>query len=75
MLVQDDQDDGIYEVVVNGEGQYSIWPSEKTLPLGWEKVGKQGTKIACLEYIDQTWTDMRPRSLREQTREPIPPLN
>lgn len=54
----------LYEVVVNEEEQYSIWPASKELPLGWKKAGKQGNKEACLGYINEVWTDMRPLSLR-----------
>jgi len=66
MSIKDEQDQTLYEVVINSEEQYSIWPLEKAIPLGWNKVGKQGTKEACLEYIKEVWTDMRPLSLRRQ---------
>ena len=56
----------VYEVVVNHEEQYSIWPTDKAMPLGWEKAGKQGSKEECLAYINEVWTDMRPLSLRKQ---------
>jgi len=40
-MSNEDIDDGlIYEVVMNHEEQYSIWPSGKELPLGWKAVGK-----------------------------------
>jgi len=55
-----------FDVVVNDEGQYSVWPINKALPDGWRKAGMQGTKDACLEYIKTVWTDMRPVSLRTQ---------
>lgn len=54
-----------YRVVVNDEEQYSIWPLDREMPLGWTDVGKSGTKEECLAYINEVWTDMRPRSLRE----------
>jgi MbtH protein len=53
-----------YQVVVNDEEQYSIWPEGRELPLGWRGVGKAGTKQECLAYIEEVWTDMRPLSLR-----------
>lgn len=53
-----------YKVVVNTEGQYSIWPAEKDNPIGWQEVGKAATKSECLESIKELWTDMRPISLR-----------
>jgi len=57
-------DDGEFDVVVNHEEQYSIWPSGRELPAGWTKVGKGGKRAECLAYIEEVWTDMRPLSLR-----------
>lgn len=54
----------LFDVVVNDEGQYSIWASGKHLPQGWRAVGKQGTKESCLDYINDVWVDMRPISLQ-----------
>lgn len=54
-----------YRVVVNSEEQYSIWPTDQDLPAGWQAEGTSGTKAACLERVEQVWTDMRPRSLRD----------
>lgn len=53
-----------YEVVINQEGQYSIWPANKIVPNGWSTAGTQGTKEVCLAFISEVWTDMRPLSLR-----------
>ena len=67
MSSEEQDDDTIYEVVVNHEEQYSIWPEYKgDPPLGWKKVGKNGQKDECLAYIKEVWTDMRPLSLRRQ---------
>ncbi|GAA4799918.1 MbtH family protein [Lysobacter hankyongensis] len=60
------EDTTIYAVVVNHEEQYSIWPAERELPLGWQAEGFRGDKAACLAHIEEIWTDMRPRSLRER---------
>jgi MbtH protein len=61
---ESDDDQTEYLVVRNHEEQYSIWPVRRELPLGWESVGKTGTKAECLAYIKEVWTDMRPLSLR-----------
>lgn len=53
-----------FQVVLNHEEQYSIWPVERELPEGWRPDGTTGTKQECLDHIDQVWTDMRPLSLR-----------
>lgn len=58
-----------YQVVVNHEEQYSIWPADRELPLGWKAAGKTGTKSECLDYIKEVWTDMRPKSLRDAMNE------
>lgn len=53
-----------YQVVVNDEEQYSVWPVTRPLPAGWTGAGFEGPHSACLEHITEVWTDMRPRSLR-----------
>jgi MbtH protein len=53
-----------YAVVANEEEQYSIWPSDRPLPPGWQATGFAGDKEDCLDHIDEVWTDMRPKSLR-----------
>jgi len=55
-----------YEVVRNHEDQYSIWRVGRAVPEGWRTVGFQGGKDDCLGHINEVWTDMRPRSLRER---------
>jgi MbtH protein len=59
----------LYVVVVNDEEQYSIWPAERELPAGWRPDEFTGTEDECLSYIDETWTDMRPASLRRWMRD------
>lgn len=69
-MAQDNQDDSMtYKVVVNHEGQYSIWPSERENALGWQDAGKSGSKSECLAYIKEVWTDMRPLSLQKKMAE------
>lgn len=53
-----------FQVLVNAEEQYSIWPDRKPVPAGWWPAGKSGSKVDCLEHIGRVWTDMRPLSLR-----------
>ncbi len=65
----DREDHTIYNVVVNHEEQYSIWPAKRDNPLGWQSVGKTGPKDECLAYIKEVWTDMRPLSLRKKMEE------
>jgi MbtH protein len=53
-----------YQVLVNDEEQYSLWPAGREIPKGWRSTGTSGPKEQCLEAIAKTWTDMRPLSLR-----------
>ncbi|GLU49967.1 MbtH family protein [Nocardiopsis ansamitocini] len=60
-----DDEDGRFLVLVNAEGQHSLWPVFAEIPSGWEPVFGDDTRAACLGYIDENWTDMRPRSLTD----------
>jgi len=64
MCPADDEDTRSYLVVVNDEDQYSIWLADRPVPGGWKVVGPKATKAECLKLIVETWTDMRPKSLR-----------
>ena len=60
-----DNEERDFQVLINGERQYSIWPTSHDLPEGWTPVGVSGLKAECLAYIDENWTDMRPISLQQ----------
>jgi MbtH protein len=66
MPFEDTEDTTIYNVVIDEEERYSIYPDYRTIPPGWKAVGKSGLKSECLAYIKEVWTDMRPLSLRRQ---------
>lgn len=66
MTAEEDEDTTVYDVVINDEEQYSIWPMHSEPPAGWRRVGKSGSKADCLAYIDKVWTDMRPLTLRRE---------
>jgi MbtH protein len=66
MSNENEDDRTVYDVVINHEEQYSIWPAHREPPLGWSRAGKTGLKAECLSHIDEVWTDMRPLSLRKQ---------
>ncbi|MFF4044992.1 MbtH family protein [Streptomyces sp. NPDC001816] len=57
--------DSAYLVLTNAEGQHSLWPSFADVPAGWESVHGPAKRQECLEYVEQNWADMRPKSLRE----------
>jgi MbtH protein len=55
-----------YQVLINDEEQYSLWLADQDVPAGWRSTGTEGSKEDCVSYVDEVWTDMRPRSLRER---------
>lgn len=58
-----EDNDGSYFVLVNDEGQHSLWPQFAEVPAGWRVVFGADGRQACLDYVEQNWTDMRPLSL------------
>lgn len=64
-----DESTDLYDVVVNEEEQYSIWPVGRSIPPGWRREVRTGTKDECLRYITEVWTDLRPLSLRKRMSE------
>lgn len=67
---KDDSENTTYKVVVNHEGQYSIWVTDRTNPSGWRDAAKSGSKSECLAYIQEAWTDMRPLTLQNKMDKP-----
>ena len=45
-----------YAVVRSIHGDYSIWPTAKNVPDGWETVGVIGNKAQCLDWIEANWS-------------------
>lgn len=61
-----DREDETFILLINSEEQYSIWPHWKPVPGGWTPVkGVRGDKKTVLDRVQETWTDMRPLSLRK----------
>ena len=56
---------GTFYVLVNDEGQYSLWPAFADVPAGWRVMFGADDRANCLAYIEKSWTDMRPKNLRE----------
>lgn len=60
-----DDESGRFYVLVNDEEQYSLWPSFAEIPAGWRIAFGAADRESALGYVDKTWVDMRPRSLRD----------
>ena len=64
-----DSGEPMFLVVRNDEEQYSIWPADRELPAGWEQAGPRAARSACLAYIEENWSDIRPLSVRRRLAE------
>lgn len=54
-------------VLVNAEEQYALWPAASAIPAGWNVVLPRGPKAAARAFVDLTWTEQRPKSLRSES--------
>jgi uncharacterized protein YbdZ (MbtH family) len=61
-----DDDNGTFVVLINDEEQHSLWPTFADVPAGWTVVYGEADRAACLDYIEQNWPDIRPKTLRER---------
>lgn len=57
---------GTFLVLVNDEGQHSLWPVFAAVPAGWETAHGPAGRQDCLDYVERNWTDIRPRSVVAQ---------
>ena len=60
-----EDENGVYLVLINDEGQHSLWPSFADVPEGWTVAKSESSREDCLDFINENWTDMRPKSLIE----------
>lgn len=63
-----DDENGEFYVLVNDEEQYSLWPTFLDVPDGWRVAFGPAGRAESLAYVEENWTDMRPRSLRDAMR-------
>ena len=58
-----ENNEGLYSVLVNAENQHSLWPTDISVPAGWDVVYDRAARADCLAFVESHWTDMRPASL------------
>ncbi|GIJ32661.1 MbtH family protein [Verrucosispora sp. WMMD703] len=64
-----DDDSQEFLALCNDEEQYSLWPTGITVPAGWQVVYGPAPRREVVDHIDRSWTDMRPKSLRDAVPE------
>nr|UDM84224.1 MbtH family protein [Streptomyces sp.] len=60
-----EDENGTFLVLVNDEGQHSLWPAFAEVPAGWTVAKEEDSREACLAFVNENWTDLRPKSLVE----------
>lgn len=60
-----DDESGRFYALLNAERQYSLWPEFAAVPAGWEIVFGVASRQECLDFIERSWTDMRPAVLQD----------
>ncbi|ANZ40510.1 protein mbtH [Lentzea guizhouensis] len=56
--------EGKFVVLVNDEDQHSLWPAFAAVPRGWRQVLPETRRSVALEFITQSWPDIRPAGVR-----------
>lgn len=50
------QPHGLYEVLVNQEEDFMVWPVDQDIPYStshWQDTGKRGTEEECLGFVEE----------------------
>jgi MbtH protein len=58
-----DDPDALYLILINDEGQHSLWPASIDVPDGWDVTFGESDRRECLDFVEKNWTDMRPQTL------------
>lgn len=66
-----DDETARFMVLVNGERQYSMWPAGVPVPAGWDVALAESSHEECVNFVETTWTDMRPASLAAAMDSPV----
>lgn len=52
-----EDESGTFHVLVNAEGQHSLWPQSTAVPAGWRAVFGPRPRAQCLDFVTRNWTD------------------
>lgn len=58
-----DDENSLFYVLINAEGQHSLWPASIEIPAGWKVAHGPANKTKCVAFVEVNWTDLRPLSL------------
>ncbi|MFI6422859.1 MbtH family protein [Streptomyces sp. NPDC050842] len=63
-----DDESALFSVLVNAQGQYSLWPAAAPVPGGWTVALPPADRATALGYVNEHWSDLRPRALARRLR-------
>ncbi|MUZ75256.1 MbtH family NRPS accessory protein [Agrobacterium vitis] len=52
-----------FVALVNDQGQHSLWPAHFSIPAGWELAFGPESRALCIDYVNTTWTELRPTKI------------
>jgi MbtH protein len=52
-----DDEQGEFVVLVNGQGQHSLWPAAVRVPAGWSVAHGPAARQDCLDHVENAWHD------------------
>jgi MbtH protein len=50
----------VFAIVANDDGQFSVWPTHRRLPLGWSYIGPTGTRAEMHAWIREQFVETVP---------------
>lgn len=53
-----DDDRHSFVALINAAGQYSLWPTFRPPPPGWQVVHGPTARADCLAYVERAWTTL-----------------
>jgi len=55
-----ENDESLYTVLKNAEGQHSLWPTFAPVPAGWAVAFGPDQRQSCLDFVSESWPSLRP---------------
>lgn len=55
-----DDEDGVFHVLRNQTGEFSLWPAFVPTPIGWHTVVDSVDHATAVEFVAREWTTLTP---------------
>lgn len=55
-----DNEEGVFHVLRNDVGEFSLWPSHLTVPVGWDVALDTVPSKEAEEWVRENWTSLTP---------------